>query len=216
MPRKEKCYHYLYKTTNLINNKYYYGMHSTSNLNDGYLGSGKKLRYSIRKYGKDNFKIEILQLYNNREELIKAEIDLITSDLINEKLCMNLKVGGSGGFRDKEHQMKCSKAGNDKLKEKRENVDFKENWIKKISNKLKSNKNNINSKGFKGKKHTQESKNKISRTNSENQKGKNNSQYGTCWINRFDENKKIKKEELEEFIKEGWVSGRKIKKDLAD
>ena len=51
-------YHFLYKTTNLINGKYYYGMHSTYKLNDGYLGSGKILRYSIRKYGKENFSIE--------------------------------------------------------------------------------------------------------------------------------------------------------------
>ena len=66
---KNKKYHYLYKTTNLINNKYYYGIHSTNNLNDGYLGSGKHLRYSIRKYSKENFKREILYYFDNREEL---------------------------------------------------------------------------------------------------------------------------------------------------
>ena len=38
MPRKKHKYHYLYKITNTINYKYYYGMHSTSDLDDGYLG----------------------------------------------------------------------------------------------------------------------------------------------------------------------------------
>ena len=31
----ERKYHYLYKITNLVNNKYYYGIHSTDNLEDG-------------------------------------------------------------------------------------------------------------------------------------------------------------------------------------
>jgi hypothetical protein len=48
---KSKKFHFIYKTTNLLNNKFYIGMHSTSNLKDGYLGSGTHLRYAIRKYG---------------------------------------------------------------------------------------------------------------------------------------------------------------------
>ena len=48
---EKKKFHFIYKTTNLINSKYYIGMHSTSNLKDGYLGSGKYLRSSIKKYG---------------------------------------------------------------------------------------------------------------------------------------------------------------------
>ena len=37
------------------------------------------------------------------------------------------------------------------------------------------------------------------------------SQEGTCWIYNEIENKKIKIEELEEYINNGWIKGRKVK-----
>ena len=64
MARKEKKYHFIYKTTNLLSGKYYIGMHSTDNLDDGYLGSGRRLRYSINKYGKESHKREIIEFVN--------------------------------------------------------------------------------------------------------------------------------------------------------
>jgi len=53
-------HHYLYKTINLINSKYYIGVHSTNDLSDGYIGTGKLLRWAIKKYGKENFKNEVI------------------------------------------------------------------------------------------------------------------------------------------------------------
>jgi hypothetical protein len=61
MPRKQKRYHYIYKTTCQVTDKFYVGMHSTNNLEDGYLGSGKILGYSIAKHGRENHKREILE-----------------------------------------------------------------------------------------------------------------------------------------------------------
>ncbi|HUU87155.1 MAG TPA: hypothetical protein VMX17_05305 [Candidatus Glassbacteria bacterium] len=46
---------YNYLTTNKINGKQYVGMHSTKDVDDGYLGSGKCLLQAIKKYGKENF-----------------------------------------------------------------------------------------------------------------------------------------------------------------
>lgn len=43
-----KCiYRFVYMTTNLVNGKRYIGQHTTENLNDGYLGSGKILKNAI-------------------------------------------------------------------------------------------------------------------------------------------------------------------------
>ena len=52
-------FHYIYKITNLVTGDIYVGQHTTSNLDDGYLGSGTIIRYAIKKYGADNFKKEI-------------------------------------------------------------------------------------------------------------------------------------------------------------
>lgn len=97
MARKKHKYHYLYKTINKLNGKYYYGMHSTSNLDDGYLGSGKYLRNSIHRHGKENFKKIILEFFDSREELIEAEEKLITKEIVKEDKCMNLCLGGKAG-----------------------------------------------------------------------------------------------------------------------
>ncbi len=44
-------YHYIYLIINDINKKYYKGIHSTQNLNDNYMGSGRALEKAKKKYG---------------------------------------------------------------------------------------------------------------------------------------------------------------------
>ena len=97
MPRKPYTYHYIYKTTNLINHKFYVGMHSTDNLDDGYIGSGTVLARAIRKYGKENFTKEILEFFPDRESLRKREGEIVNENFVNDKMCMNVKLGGEKG-----------------------------------------------------------------------------------------------------------------------
>jgi hypothetical protein len=61
------------------------------------------------------------------------------------------------------------------------------------------------------KKHKEESKKKIGEKNSLNQKGEKNSNFGKCWIYSLAEKRSIsiKKQELENYLKLGWVKGRK-------
>jgi hypothetical protein len=194
-------------------------MHSTSNLKDGYLGSGTHLRHAIRKYGIDNFKIEILEWCNTRENLIEKEKEIITDNHINNPNCYNLKFGGlgGGGFVNKEHQFKCSQAAGIKHREKMLND---EEYRKKISQQtsesnkrryirgdIKSWKDTFN---WTGKKHSEDTKIKIGKINSIKQKGENNSQFGTCWITNGMENKKIKNTET---VPSGWKLGR-LKKPI--
>jgi hypothetical protein len=60
-----KKYNICYITTNLINGKQYVGSHSTNDINDNYIGSGKLIKKAIKKYGKSNFKRKILKECSN-------------------------------------------------------------------------------------------------------------------------------------------------------
>jgi hypothetical protein len=89
-------YHIIYKTTCLITGKWYIGMHSTDNLNDGYQGSGTHLWRSIKKYGREQHKTEILEHLTDRASLGEREKELVTKQLLLDVLCMNLIIGGTG------------------------------------------------------------------------------------------------------------------------
>ena len=91
---KEKKYNYFYKITNLINNHFYYGIHSTNDLNDGYMGSGSRLHYAYKEFGIENFKKEILKFFDTREECAKYEAFIVNEELITDINCYNISLGG--------------------------------------------------------------------------------------------------------------------------
>ena len=91
-------YFYFYKITNNINNHFYYGVHCTNNLNDNYMGSGKRLQYAIKKYGLENFSKEILKYFNSKEEAFEYEEQIVNENLINNPNCYNLTNGGHGSW----------------------------------------------------------------------------------------------------------------------
>lgn len=98
-------YYIVYKTTNLLNKKFYIGKHQCTSLDDGYLGSGVALQQAIKKYGKKNFKREILYIFDTELQMNQKERELVTEELVADPNCYNLTVGGEGGpaFLGKHH-----------------------------------------------------------------------------------------------------------------
>ena len=122
---KEFKYNYLYKITNLENGKIYIGIHSTNNLNDGYMGSSKILKQSIRKRGRDNFKKEILEYFPDRESLREAEFQIVNEEFVAREDTYNLSVGGYGGESYESYMSKKSK----EFKEACQNACLGKIWI---------------------------------------------------------------------------------------
>jgi hypothetical protein len=207
MARKEKKYHFIYKTTNLKNGKFYVGMHSTNNLNDGYLGSGDRLRRSIRRNGKDNFKLEILEFLPDRTSLSLREKELVNEDLLKDPMCMNLSLGGQGGLKNIEHGIKLKEGASKWAKAQWQNTEYRNKITNVLRNNMKENHKlgKIKYDTTKGKTLSESHKLKIGEANSQKQKGEGNSQFGTCWITNGTENKKIKKTEK---LPNGWKFGR--------
>jgi hypothetical protein len=89
--------HTVYRTLNLIDNRFYIGVHKTADLNDSYLGSGTALRRAVKELGKPNFRKEVLFIYPAKSPAYAKERELLTAELTNH-LCYNLHEGGHGGF----------------------------------------------------------------------------------------------------------------------
>jgi len=197
----EKKYHYLYKTICKVNDKYYYGMHSTDNLDDGYLGSGQRLWHSINKHGKENHVCEKLEFFETRKKLRIAESKLVDKTKLKDPMCMNLMLGGEGGFNTLEGARKGGQVAGKIIGERMKDP----NYNKEIKQKF----NKAGQEWWKGKHHREESKKKISLSNKGKHESDKNSQFGTCWITNEKESKKIHRGDL---IPDGWRLGRKMKK----
>lgn len=265
---KSKKYNYFYKITNNINGHFYYGIHSTDNLNDGYMGSGYRINLAYKKYGIENFTKEILIIFDTREEASNYEMEMVTEELIKDSNCYNIKTGGDFGrtvnyitvclksnptkyfdidineyyqnkdkYQTTEANKKCyivydkqenkevriSKdeylnnlnkyefiklnftihKGYSTYKDSNNNMFYCSNNDERVlSGKLKHN--------WVGLHHTDESKQKMKNTmkNNNHQQGEKNSQYNTKWINKDGIDKKIKNDEVNEYLLNGWNLGR--------
>ena len=118
-------------------------------------------------------------------------------------MCMNLKLGGEGGWdhvnqpgnwggvANLKNPEVLKKTKNSFSKNHKEKFGTDSEYTKKFSDY--QSKHSKNSPRFSGKTHSNESKQKISEGMKGKQSGNKNSQFGTCWINKAGIAKKISK-----------------------
>lgn len=226
-------FNYIYKITLLkgtLAGHYYYGLHRTNNLNDGYAGSGTIIKDYYKHYGKiehQTYIKEIISFYNDEEELNQAEYNIIGDKYKNDNLCLNLKEGGKNiqhGGGKIGHQV--SEETRKKISEANKGHKVSEEARKKIS--LSNlNRPEEDRKKFgqaqrgkepwnKGKKTPEEVKKKQRKKhNLTNEQRKNLSEFAKSfiWINNGKIAKRINKSEFEKYKKIGYERGRKIHND---
>ena len=131
---------YIYKTTNLLNGKIYIGKRIYRKKDDNwYLGSGIYLNRAIKKYGRENFKKEILEWCKDTVHLCKREIYWIEQfNATNPEIGYNLSLGGDGRNVGVEAYIKI---GN-KLRGKKKPKEVGEKISKALKDKPKSKEHN--------------------------------------------------------------------------
>lgn len=103
-------YYYIYKITNLLDGKVYIGQHTTTNLDDGYFGSGKHIIRAVKKYGKENFRKEIQGFYEDKDELNYMERVFVDQTFLDRADTYNLALGGGNVQFSEQHKKHLSEA----------------------------------------------------------------------------------------------------------
>jgi group I intron endonuclease len=217
-------YYTIYQLTNLINNKIYIGMHQTMHLDDRYMGSGSYLRRAQNKYGLENFLKEILFTYDNIDDMINKERQLVNTRFVARSDTYNLIEGGP------DNMLYINRRGLNLygMNGKTPNVvdNFKQGlatqqhlrltdpiWCARRANKLAMAAVEFYAAGgknpFKGKKHTAHSKNAIGEKSKIHQAGDGNSQFGTFVIT---DGKTYSRCKHEHEIPQGWYRSKQIAK----
>lgn len=198
-------------------------MHSTDNLQDGYIGSGKLLWRSIKKYGAEQHVCEVLEHLLSREALRLRETQLVNDKLLQDPMCMNLAVGGEGGWEHvnalltQEHYQCAGLLG--------AHATAKSYWStiaarKKRSEDLKadyaSGARRASGCSLRHAEMTERAKQpqaisrrKATYAERKHQQGIANSSFGTRWVHKDGVVKKVKLERLDASIADGWLLGRK-------
>jgi hypothetical protein len=150
----EKLHNVVYTSRHLPTGRYYIGVHSTDNLDDGYLGSGKIICNLVNAHPPEEFERQIHADFPTREQAIDLEAMLVQPFLIDKgffPLVLNCMPGGSantkafsGTSRQRMSAAKKGKPGNNK------GTTFSEQACKNMSN------------AQLGKKQTQDHKHKVS------------------------------------------------------
>lgn len=180
-------YGYIYLTTNLIDGKKYIGQHRSNIFDKSYFGSGILINKAIEKYGRENFKCEILKECYSDEELNLSEKEFVEKfDASNSDEFYNIARGGLGHTCDPWNKGKHGTVSEKSL----------ETW-KKCQHLPASEKQ---------KKTLAEIRKNIS-VSEETREKLSKAQKDKICINNGEINKYINKESLDEFLSNGWVIG---------
>ena len=180
-------YHYVYRITNTISNKHYYGKRSCNTLPSLDLGvkyfssSKDKLFIQDQKQNPQNYKYKIIRVFTTSKDAVAFEI----------RLHNKFDVGINESFYNKSKQTSigfCFSATKESHPMYGRNGKLHPMY---------------------GKTHSNEVKQRIS----EAQTGKGNSQFGTMWITNGTTNLKIKKTDI---IPDGYYKGRVCKTGAGD
>lgn len=151
----------VYKITNIINCKYYIGVHKTKTIDDSYMGSGIAIKKAIKRYGISNFKKEILYVYENKQDAYNKEKEIL-DEIWNSSVTYNMAAGGKGSFDhinlyERKNPMHDPKNVEKMMDTKKRNGSYKTEKM------LCSSKNNLKKAvaAWKGSVHTEKAKNKI-------------------------------------------------------
>ena len=161
---------HIYKITNQIDGKYYYGVHNGSDT-DNYMGSGKILKAAQKKYGIENFKKQILMWFETEDEAYEYERVIVNEKMINKNnpMCYNLVLGGGGGDLYSHLTPEQKVERNKKISEKHTGKKYTQEMLDKMSI-AQSGENHP----MWNKKHSEETINLMSIAHS----GENNGMYG--------------------------------------
>jgi len=88
----ETKYGYVYRITNLVNGKTYIGQHKIVKGEKwlSYMGSGRLIRLSLKKYGKSNFAKQLIYYAESKKDLDKSENKFIQEELLKGKSEYNI------------------------------------------------------------------------------------------------------------------------------
>lgn len=183
----------IYKITNLINGKIYIGQETK--YDPKYLGSGKVIKNAVKKYGKENFKKEILEECKTKEKLNKQEIYWISFyNSTNKIIGYNLTKGGEGGD---------TLSGLEKVDYKK----YCDNMSKIINNRnSKLTKEEKKKYGNLGEKNPMYGSHRVGELNP--MYGKEGACKGKLWINNKEKEIYVRPEDIDSYISKGYILGR--------
>ena len=223
-------YGIIYKITCLVNSKIYIGyttktvderfkQHIKTSKDENYKHASHLYR-SMREYGVENFKVEVIDIAESYEEMCEKERYWISElDTRNPEIGMNIHEGGRGGRtgvgkqKATKKQIECLSIGwHMPMSDENKKLVSKIHKNKVVSEETREKLRKAQT----GKKASEETRKKLSelrtgkklpQRSDESKEKYRQSSKGRVHIHKGSENKNIKIEELEKYLSDGWERG---------